>query len=50
MKNPKEICDLFVGSIRDNKTIPPTFEDGLSVQKVMDAAIESGETGTWVSV
>ena len=50
LKNTPAVSELFLESIRDDKTISPTFEDGLYIQKVMDAAIESDETGKWVTV
>jgi predicted dehydrogenase len=41
---------LFIDAILEDKPISPNFYDGLKVQKVIDAAIESHQSGRWVSV
>ena len=49
-QNLPDICSLFIDSIRDGKGRAPTFEDGLKVQRVIDAAIESSSTGERVDL
>jgi predicted dehydrogenase len=41
---------LFVDAILDDKPLSPTFYDGLKAQAVINAGIQSHETGRWVSV
>lgn len=37
----------FVSRVADGRPGSPSFEDGLAVQRIMDAAIRSAETGDW---
>ena len=47
----QSICDrLFIDAIIEDKPISPSFYDGLKVQEVIGAAIESHKGGSWVSV
>jgi predicted dehydrogenase len=41
---------LFVDAILDDRPVSPNFYDGLKVQEVIDAALESHQSGTWVSL
>jgi predicted dehydrogenase len=41
---------LFVDAILDGTPVSPTFYDGMKAQAVIDAGIESHETGRWVTV
>lgn len=41
---------LFIDSILEDKQPSPNFNDGLNVQKVIEAALESDETGSWVPI
>ena len=41
---------LFIDSILDDSPITPDFLDGLRVQEVVDAALQSQETNCWVSI
>jgi predicted dehydrogenase len=41
---------LFIDSILENRTVTPSFYDGLKAQEVIDAALQSHETGRWMSV
>lgn len=41
---------FFVDAILDDLPISPSFEDGVEVQRVLDAAREAGRTGHWVDV
>lgn len=41
---------LFIDSILEDRPISPNFYDGLKVQEVMDAAIESDQKGCWISM
>ena len=40
----------FVDSVRHGVVRPPSFEDGLRCQKVLDAALTSSRTGKWVEI
>jgi predicted dehydrogenase len=40
----------FIDSVRRGVVEPPSFEDGLRCQKVLDAALASSETGKWVEI
>lgn len=40
----------FIQSVRKGVARPPTFEDGLRCQKVLDAALASSRTGKWVHI
>jgi predicted dehydrogenase len=40
----------FIESVRRGVAEPPSFEDGLRCQRVLDAALASSETGKWVEV
>lgn len=40
----------FIQNVRKGVAEPPTFEDGLRCQKVLDAALESTRTGRWVNI
>jgi predicted dehydrogenase len=40
----------FIGSVRRGAVEPPSFEDGLRCQKVLDAALASNRTGKWVTI
>jgi predicted dehydrogenase len=40
----------FIESVRRGVTEPPSFEDGLRCQKVLDAALASSETGKWAEI
>jgi predicted dehydrogenase len=40
----------FVRNVVDGKPGSPSFEEGLAVQRVMDPAIRSSETGSWESM
>ena len=44
------IVTTFLNNIRRDEDEPPTFRDGLAAQLVIDAAVESNETGAWVEV
>lgn len=44
-----EIID-FLKSIDDNKPVQSNFKNGVEVQKIMDACIESSNIGEWVKV
>jgi predicted dehydrogenase len=41
---------LFIDTILEDRQPSPSFYDGLKVQEVIGAALESHETGRWVSV
>jgi predicted dehydrogenase len=41
---------LFVDAILESHQDVPSFRDGLQVQKVIEAAIRSHQTGCWVAV
>jgi predicted dehydrogenase len=41
---------LFIDAILEHRTVSPNFYDGLKVQEVVDAAIESYHSGRWVSL
>jgi len=41
---------LFVDAILEGRPPSPSFYDGLKAQEVIDAAIESHHSGTWVSL
>jgi len=41
---------LFIDKILQDRPISPNFYDGLKVQEVIDAALESHQNGCWVSV
>ncbi len=41
---------LFVDAIVNDRRVEPSFEDGVAVQRVMDAALESHQTGSSVGV
>lgn len=41
---------LFVDGILEDRAVAPSFHDGLRVQEVIDAAIESDRQGCWVSL
>lgn len=41
---------LFVDAILSDHQVAPSFEDGVAVQRVMDAALESHQSGSWVDV
>ena len=41
---------LFIDTILENRSVPPTFHDGLKVQQVIDAAIEADQRGCWISL
>jgi predicted dehydrogenase len=41
---------LFIDTILEDRTPSPSFYDGLKAQEVIGAALESHETGRWVSV
>ena len=41
---------LFIDSILENRSISPSFYDGLKAQEVIDAAKESHKTCRWVSL
>ena len=52
---PEPPCDdtivtNFLHNIRRDEDEPPTFRDGLAAQLVIDAAVRSHETGSWVDV
>ena len=40
----------FVNAIRENRPAAPNFHDGVRVQQVMDAVMQSVETKAWVEV
>jgi predicted dehydrogenase len=40
----------FVNACADRKPVPPTFEDGLKNQRVLEAVEESSKAGKWVKV
>jgi predicted dehydrogenase len=40
----------FIDAILDDEPVAPSFYDGLKVQEVIDAAIQSHEQGVWVSL
>lgn len=41
---------LFIGGIVNNRTLSPSFYDGLKAQKVIEKAIEADKRECWVSV
>lgn len=41
---------LLRDAIREGKAVSPTFAEAVEVQKVLDAARKSDQTGTWVAV
>ena len=41
---------LFIDAILEDRPVTPSFYDGLKVQEVMDAAIESHQSGGWVAL
>ena len=41
---------LFIDTILEDRPASPSFYDGLKVQEVIGAAIESDESGRWISV
>ena len=41
---------LFIDAILDDRPVSPNFYDGLKVQEVIDAAVESQRKGAWVSL
>jgi predicted dehydrogenase len=41
---------LFVDAILSDQQVAPSFEDGVAVQRVIDAALESHQTDSWVDV
>lgn len=41
---------LFIDAIAQDQTVAPTFYDAWKVQEVIDAAIESHDSGSWVSI
>jgi predicted dehydrogenase len=41
---------LFVDAILEDRNLEPDFYDGLKVQEVIDAAVESHERGVWMAV
>ena len=41
---------LFIDAILENQPVTPSFYDGFKAQQVMDAAIASHESGTWVAI
>ena len=50
IRNLPHICGAFVDSIRDGQRRAPTFEDGVRVQRVMDAAVESSSIGKRINL
>ena len=44
-----EVRDLLV-AIAEGKGVQPDFHDGLRCQQVLDAVVESGQSGRWVTV
>ena len=40
----------FVRAIADGKDPVPTFEEGLSVERVVDAVVRSGAEGRWIEI
>jgi predicted dehydrogenase len=49
--NKQSVGDrYFIDCILEDRPCSPDFEDGLRVQEVIDAAIESHQTGRWVTV
>ena len=44
-----EVRDLLV-AIAEGKSVQPDFHDGLRCQQVLDAVVESGQSGRWVTV
>ena len=41
---------LFIDAILEDRPASPSFYDGLAVQKVIDAAMESHRKGIWVDL
>jgi predicted dehydrogenase len=41
---------LFIDAIVEDRSVSPNFYDGWKVQQVIDAAIESHRSGSWVSL
>jgi predicted dehydrogenase len=41
---------LFIDSILDDRPITPNFLDGLRVQEVVDAALQSQKKNSWISI
>ncbi len=41
---------LFIDAIIEDRSVSPSFYDGWKVQEVIDAAIESHRSGSWISL
>jgi predicted dehydrogenase len=41
---------LFVDAILEDRPVSPSFMDGVKVQKVIDAALESNRKGIWIEI
>jgi hypothetical protein len=41
---------LFIDAVLEERPVSPSFYDGLKVQEVVDAALESHRCGCWVTV
>ena len=41
---------LFIDAILENRSVTPSLYDGYKAQQVIDAAIESHQSGTWISL
>ena len=41
---------LFIDAIANDLELEPSFKDGLEAQKVLNAALTSNETGSWVEI
>ena len=40
----------FVTAVADNRKFAPNFDDGVAVQAVLEAALQSASKGGWVKV
>jgi len=43
-------CRAFVNAILEDRPVTPTFYDGYKAQEVIGAALESHQTGKWMTV
>ena len=41
---------LFIDAIREDRPLSPSFYDGWKAQEVVEAAVESHRTGTWITL
>ena len=50
LKYPVGITALFLDSILNDRIAEPTFTQGLKVQKILDAVLNSSKNGCWKSI